>query len=253
MNLIKKSLALSIVIIMLAALLVGCGGQSVSKEATAALEKAQTTVTEFARNQRRNGAIFTHSIFEKANEAAEKIGDDYSTDNLKKVAEELTLDSITVADENKEILGSYPQDEVGKKLKEIEDKKMFSSIASNNAIEMISDPVFDEESGKYVFMAGVHRADGTGVVIIELKSDEYASVCGADLAGQLGENIVIVKDGVVISSSLEGVKPINTYNDLGITDDDLAKGSFGINVNGQQYKCVSAQSGDYYIICAEVA
>ena len=251
MKIIKKSLALSIVIIMLAAVLVGCGGQSASKEAASALEKAQATVTEFARDQRRNGAIFTHSIFETANEAAQKIGDDYSADNLKKVAEEMSLDRIVAADPDKNILGSYPDDLSGKKLKEIEDLKQFSAIASNNAINMITDPVYDEESGKYVFVAGVHCADGSGVVIVELKSDEYASVCGADLAEKCGENIIIVKDDAVISSTVEGVKAQDTVDSLGISADDLAKGSFGITAGGKEYKCICAQSGDYYVICAE--
>ena len=253
MNTIKKSLAFIIVLVMLAALLVGCGGQSVSEEAKSTLENAQTAVADFARDQRRNTAIFTHSIFETANEAAEKIGEDYSADNLKKVAEEMSLDSITVADPDKIILGSYPDDLTGKKVKEIEDIKQFSAIASNNAVEMITDPVYDEESGKYMFMAGVHRADGTGVVIVELRTDAYAEVSGLKLAEKIGENILIIKDDVVQSSSVEGVNAQDTLDALGISADDLAKGSFTVTVDGKEYKCVSAQSGDYYIVCAEAA
>lgn len=251
----KRTLALVMTAVMLlSVILAGCGGaKPASKELDSALEKAQTTVTDFARDQRRNAAIFTHSLFEKAHEAAEKIGEETSSDKLKEVCEEMALDSVTVADENKIVTASYPQDEVGKKLKEIEEKKMFSAIASNNAIEMISDPELDTESGAYRYLIGVKRADGTGVVITELKTAEYAEVCGANLAEKCGENTVIIKDGEVLSSTLEGVKTGDAVDTLGISSEDLEKGSFTATVSGKSYTCKAAVSGDYTVICAEAA
>lgn len=250
----KRTLALVMTAVMLlSVILAGCGAKPASKELDSALEKAQTTVTDFASGQRRNAAIFTHSLFEKAHEAAEKIGEETSSDKLKEVCEELALDSVTVADENKIVTASYPQDEVGKKLKEIEEKKMFSAIASNNAIEMISDPELDTESGAYRYLIGVKRADGTGVVITELKTAEYAEVCGANLAEKCGENTVILKDGEVLSSTLEGVKTGDAVDTLGISSEDLEKGSFTATVSGKSYTCKAAVSGDYTVICAEAA
>lgn len=249
---VKRLSALVLAVVFAALVFAGCGA-SVPKELTESLEKAQTSVTEFARERRRNVAIFTHELFTTANEAAAKLGDDTSDEALEKVKNDLSLDSITIGDENRVVIASTEKDEVGKKLKEIEEKKRFADIASYNAIEMITDPMPTGNPGEYSYLVGVHRADGTGVVIVGITTEEYAKVSGETLANELGENIVIVKDGAVFSSSLSGVNVGDTLDALGVTSDMLSKGNFSITVDGKKYQCVSAVSGDYTVICAIAA
>ena len=253
---IKRIFACLLAALMLSAL-VGCGGSnSGSGNLTSALESTKEKVAAFSHDQRRNAAIFAKDMFGVAADAAKEITDDATAEELEKIAQELSLDSITVADATRTVIASYPEDETGKNLNDIEDKKEFSSIVRNTTDRQMTDPVYDAESGKYSLMAGVKRSDGTGVVIVSLKTEKYADVLGASLAQDCGENTVIMQNDAVISSTLAGVSAADTMDKLGITGDDLKKDSFTMTVDGTEYICKAAviserQSDGITVICAE--
>ena len=245
----KKVLVFVLAIALIGALLTGCGG--VSKGLAANAEYAKDKVSDFSHYQKRNVALFADELFSKANTAAMLITDKTTDEDYEKIARNLSLDSITVADETRTVIASYPEGEKDKNLKDLEDKKMFAGIVRNIADKDMSEPVYDEESGKYSVMAGVKRTDGTGVVIIGLKTDDYADVNGDNLAEKCGNNMIVLKDGVVISSTLNGVLKSDTLEIVKLKEDDLNKDSFTFTCDGTAYIAKAVTDGDYTVICAE--
>ena len=246
----KKLFVCILAVVLSLMIFTGCGS---SASLTASLESAKEKVSVFARTQHRNDALFSKNVFSKAKEAAEKITDDTTEKELETIAQELSLDGITVVDETCTVVLSYPEGEEGKTLKDLGEKREFSWIVKNISEKQMTEPVLDPESGEYSLFAGVKRTDGTGAVIISMKTADYADVCGAALAQECGENTVIIKDNAVLSSSLEGVSAQDTLDKLGLTEDDLQKDSFEMTVDGQKYQCKSATVDDYTIICAAAA
>lgn len=245
----KKGLAFVLTIALLCALLAGCSAGS--KGLSANRDYAKEKISDFSHYYKRNTAKFADDMFCKANIAAMMITDKTTDEDYEKIARNLSLDSITVADATRTVVGSYPEDEKDKNLKELSDKKDFAAIVRNTADKQMTDPVYDEESGQYSLLAGVKRSDGTGVVIIGLKTDEYADVNGDNLAEKCGNNMIVLKDGTVISSTLDGVIKGDTLDIVKLTDDDLKKDSFSFTSDGTSYTAISATEGDYTVICAE--
>ena len=115
----------------------------------------------------------------------------------------------------------------------------------------MTDPVYIAEDNTYSLLAGVKRTDGTGVVIIGLKTDEYADVNGDNLAEKCGNNMIILKDNAVVSSTVQGVVKSDAPDIINLTEDDLKKDSVSFTSDGKSYTAKVATEGDYTIICAE--
>ena len=244
----KKVFTIAAAIVLICALLAGC---NVSKGLSANLEYAKGKVSDFAHYERRNNAKFADSIFNKANLAAMMIKADSTDEDYEKIAKTLSLDSLTVADETRTVVGSYPAGEKDKNLKDIEDKSVFAGIVRNIADKQMTDPVYIAEDNTYSLLAGVKRTDGTGVVIIGLKTDEYADVNGDNLAEKCGNNIIILKDNAVVSSTVQGVVKSDAPDIINLTEDDLKKDSVSFTSDGKSYTAKVATEGDYTVICAE--
>lgn len=254
---VRKTLTGIAAVAMAAAVLAGCSaGAEASKGLDAALDYAKAKVSDFAGNQKRTASLFTNEMYAKANAAALMITDKTTDEDFETIARYLSLDSITVADETKTIVASYPDGEKGKKLKELDGKKVFSNVVTNISFKQMTDPVYDEASGTYTVMAGVKRSDGTGVVIAEISTDEYADVCGSNLAEKCGPNVIIINDGAVISSTLSGVNSGAAQEDIGVSDEEIQSESFSLTADGQEYQCKAATAGNkmtgaYTIVCAQ--
>lgn len=248
----KKVLTLVLAAALICALLAGCGGASKGLQANT--EYAQQKVSDFAHFQRRNAAVFADEVFCKAATAAMMITDKTTEEDFAKIARYLDLDSITVADETRTVIASYPEDEKGIQLKDIEEKKGFAGIVKNTCDKDMTDPVKNDETGEYSLLAGVKRSDGTGVVIIGLTTDEYGEIVGDNLAEKCGNNTFVLKDGVVISSTLNGVLPNDTLDIIKLNDDAIAKDTFSFTSDGKNYTGKSATAeGGYTVIVAEPA
>lgn len=243
----KKVFTLVLAAALIGAILAGCASKGLSAD----LDYAKEKISDFSHYKKRNTAKFADEIFSKANIAAMMITDDTTDEDYEKIAKNLSLDGITVADETRTVVASYPEGEKEKNLKDLDDKKVFAGIVRNIADKDMTDPVWDEESGAYSLMAGVKRTDGTGVVIITLKTADYAGVIGDDLAEKCGNNVIVLKGEEVISSTVDGVVKSDTLDAIGLTADDVKKESFSFSADSKSYNAVSATEGDYTVICAE--
>lgn len=253
-----RTLTLRLAAFILAALLpagalAGCSGgaQSSSADLDDELAYATARVYDFSHFGTRNFALFSDRVFAKANAAAMMLSGDVTDEELEKIARCLYLDSVTVADDSRTVIASYPDDDEGRSLKEIDGKNEFMGVVKNNVTKQMSDPAPAAESGLYSVMAGVKRTDGTGAVIIALTTDEYADVSGENLAEKCGCNTVILKDGAVLSSTLNGVSAGDTADELGVTEADLAAGEFTLTADSVSCRCKAADVERYTVICAE--
>ena len=246
----KKVFTLVLAAILICALLAGCVA---SKGLSANLDYAKGKIADFAHDQKRNESIFATDIFKTANLVAMMITKDSTDEDYEKIAKNLSLDGITVADETRTVVGSYPAGDKDKNLKEFEDKKTFAGIVRNAADKQMTDPVYDEQSGTYSLLAGVKRSDGTGVVIIECKTAAYADVVGDNLAEKCGNNMIVVKGDAVLSSTVDGVAASDTLDAIKLTQDDLKKDSISFSADGKNYTAKAETEGGLTVICAEPA
>ena len=244
----KKIFTIAVSVILICALLAGC---SASKGLSANLDYAKGKVADFAHDQKRNQSVFAGDIFKTANIAAMLITKDSTDEDFEKVAKTLSLDGLTVADETRTVVGSYPAGDKDKNLKDLDDKKEFAGIVRNTADKQMTDPVYHAEDGTYSLMAGVKRTDGTGVVIITLTTDAYGDAVGDNLAEKCGNNMIIVKGDTVISSTVDGVLKSDTIDIVKLTQDDLKKDAVSFTSDGTSYSAKVANEGGYAVICAE--
>lgn len=246
----KKVSAIVLSIVLIAALLAGC---SAGKGLSANLEYAKGKLSDFSHDQKRNESLFAGDVFKTANLVAAMITDETTDEDYEKIAKNLSLDSITVADETRTVVGSFPAGDKDKNLKDLDDRKSFAGIVRNVADKEMTDPTYNEKDGTYSMMAGVKRADGTGVVIIGLTTDAYGDVIGDNLAEKCGNNMIVLQNDTVISSTVDGVVKSDTLDIIKLTQDDLKKDSFTFTSDGKSYVAKAASEGGYTVICAEPA
>lgn len=244
----KKVVTIVLAVVLVCALLAGCG---VSKGFAANLEYAKGKISDFVHDQKRNESMFATDIFKTANIAAMMITKDSTDEDYENIAKNLSLVSLTVADENHNIVGSYPAGDKDKKLKELDDKKNFASVIRNATVKQMTDPVYNEDDGTYSLLAGVKRTDGTGVVIIECKTTAYADVNGDNLAEKCGNNMIVVKNDAVISSTVDGVAKADSLDAIKLTADDLKKDTISFTADGKNYTAKAATEAGITVICAE--
>ncbi len=234
----------------------GCGAggnaaaSSSSKGFDAAFDYAKSQVSSYSSMQSRYSAVFADEAFSKANATAMLLDGKTAQEDLEKAARYLFLDSITVCDETGKVVASYPEGEAGKSIKEISDKAYFNRVVKGVVVKTMTDPVLQDDC-TYTVMTGVTRADGSGAVVIGFTTDEYTKVNGADVAKSCGVNTVVLKDGAVISATLDGVKAGDVLDTLGVKTDDVTKGSFDMKVGDASYSCKAATIDNYIVICAE--
>ena len=244
----KKVITIVVSVILICALLAGC---SASKGLSANLDYAKGKLADFAHDQKRNESLFAGDVFKTANIAAMLIKEDSTDEDYEKIAKNLSLDGITVADETRTVVGSYPAGDKDKNLKDLGDKKEFAGIVRNTADKQMTDPTYNAGNGTYTLMAGVKRADGTGVVIITLTTDAYGEVVGDNLAEKCGNNMIVVKNDTVISSTVGGVVKSDTIDIINLTEDDLKKDTVSFTSDGKSYTAKVASESGYTVLCAE--
>lgn len=251
----KKAIVIKRVLVCIAAaavLMTALSGCGASKWLDENLAYATEKVSDYAHFEARASGVFSTGVFGKAYAAAMMLNDQSTEEDYANIVRYLDLDSITVADDSREVIASYPQDEKGKKVKDLGDKAVFLNIIKKNAPKQMTDPVKDEESGEYHLYAGVTQTDGSGAVIIEMTTADYADVCGETLAEKCGRNTLVFEGDTVISSTVNGVNVSDTAEKLGIAD-EIGKDSFTLTADGITYQCKAAKVKNYTIVCAEAA
>lgn len=239
-----------------ASVMTGCGGAGggaaggASKGLEASYKYAEAKVKDYDQHQVLYDADFSDKVFSTAGTAAMLVNEKTSQEDFEKISHYLFVDSITLTDGEGKILVSYPENEKGKKLKETKDKKEFKRLATGMAVKQMSEPKRGDD-GNYTLYAGVNRGEEGGAVIVGITTDEYAKVTGETLADSCGVNTVVLKDGEVLSSTLEQVKAGDKADKLGIKDEDVKKGSLDLKVDGKEYNGKAGTVESYTLITAE--
>ena len=236
---------------MIAATMSACSASgSGNSTLNANKDYATKVISDFNSNSKAAEFEFSDQAYAKGGTAAMLFKPDISAEDLQQVARNLFLTSITVTNEKGDIVACYPEGAESGKIKDSKDKAVFNKVVKGVSEKYMTDPVYNAEDGTYAVLAGVRRKDADGAVVIGYNTKDYAAVTGTDLAKLCGANAVVIKDGAVLSSTLEGVKAEGKLEDLGISADDLKKDSFTVKVGDKSYSAVASTKGDLTVICA---
>ncbi len=220
----------------------GSGGGS---QIDNAAKKTADTVTKFEEDSVRREAVFTDSVLKKVCAAALAYsGDDAA---LESIASTLSFETIAITDGKGVITASYPEGQKGKSLKDDENSITLYSVSKGILGKNIG-LIKPSESGDYLVYAAAQRTDGdqSGAVNVTLISDEYGAVAGENLAVSCGDNVIIEKDGKVLSSTFSAADG-KSISDLGVKEDDKA---VTVSVDGKSYDAKAATVGDYHVLTA---
>lgn len=244
-----SAISLGAAAVMAVSALGGCSGGSGSA-LSSNKAYAEKVVSEFASKQKANEFEFSDHSYAKGSLVAMLFKADSTAEDLQQIARNLFLTSITVTDEKGQIVACYPEGAESGKIKESADKSAFNKIVKGISEKLMNDPVYNADADTYSVLAGVKRTDADGAVIVGFDTKDYAAVSGTDLAEKCGANAVIIKDGTVLSSTLDGVGANASLDDIGITADDLKKDSFTIKTDDKSYTASAAEKNGYTVICA---
>lgn len=237
--------------LMIAATMSACSASgSGNSTLNANKDYATKVISDFNSNSKAAEFEFSDQAYAKGGTAAMLFKPDISAEDLQQVARNLFLTSITVTNEKGDIVACYPEGAESGKIKDSKDKAVFNKVVKGVSEKYMTDPVYNAEDGTYAVLAGVRRKDADGAVVIGYNTKDYAAVTGTDLAKLCGANAVVIKDGAVLSSTLEGVKAESKLEDLGISADDLKKDSFTVKAGDKSYSAVASTKGDLTVICA---
>ena len=220
----------------------GSGGDSALDNAA---KKTADTVTKFEEDSVRREAVFTDSILKRVCAAALAYkGDDA---DLETIASTLSFETIAVSDGKGIITASYPEGQKGKSLKDDKDSITLYSVSKGILGKNIG-LIKPTESGDYLVYAAAQRTDGdqSGAINVTIISSEYGAVVGENLAESCGDNVIIEKDGKVISSTFSAADG-KSISDLGVKEDDKA---VTVSVDGKSYDAKAATVGDYHVLTA---
>ena len=176
-------------------------------------------------------------------------GTDTASAALEEAQKEVTkfaavgADSIVVTDAKGKITESYPDDKLkGKTLKE---NKMgeFGKISKGIVDKMMSDP--NKTDDGYKVNVGIRRQDGDGLVVIGFTDDSYENVTGENLAASISKNVIIEKDGKILSTNFEPAKDSESIEAF----EKKAKDA-GYTFDGKRYETKKGEADVYTVMVA---
>lgn len=222
----------------------GCSSSTVSDDQ---MNFAKEKVEDFSEWQARSNAEFYDEIYSKANMAALSFTPKMTDEQLADAARYLDAESIMVTDADGKIIASTIKDKKGKNISDFDELVIFEGILKWVCPRCCKDIVKLEDSDEYEIMTGVQRVDDGGCVILDIKTEDYSKVDGSKLADECGPNVIIAKDGVIISTDFSDWKEGDKLEDHGITESDIKSGSF--TIGEEKTNCSSATVGIYTVIC----
>ena len=173
------------------------------KEVTAAAEVTKEKLTAYANDYTRNSAMFSESVFKVALNASAACSDKKA--DLKQIATDLKLSAIAVTDDKGKIISAYPEELKDKKLTDNANTKELNPVAKKMSPKKLGG-IVDNGDGKYtVYAAAERQGEDMGAVVISLVSEDYAKVCGATLAAECGNRVIVEKTGKRLSSTFKEV------------------------------------------------
>lgn len=226
------------------------GGSSDSKCLEAAFDYSEKKINDYLSSENLLNAKFATNSFNKAEAVSMMATDKTSAEDFEKIAKYVGVDSIYIADGSGTITASYPESAgKGKAIKDVKDIAGFNRLVKGVVIKMMSDPQPIEGTDEHSLYAGVTRPEGAGFVIVGYTTDEYSDVLGTNLAEKCGVNTIVLREGSIISSTVDTVKAGNELDVLDISEDDL-NSSFTMTVDGKKYDCKSEELDTLVLISA---
>ena len=261
---ILSVLAIGAASLMVIASLTACGGSSGGSSSSASdagssaegsyssladgKAAAQKYIAEYEKGKSAASFQFADGAYAKAKEAAEKVTADSSADDVKKVVTDLALESLTITDEKGDVTVSYPEGDAGKNLKELPDRAIFNKVVKGISDKFMKDPEYNAKENTYSILAGVRKGDEGGVAIVGYNDEGYASVIGGDIAEKCGSNTVVLNDGKVVGSTLEGVALGASLDEMGVKESDLKNDSFSLKAGDKSYNAAAVTKGSLTVI-----
>ena len=227
----------------------GCSSSASNAALDSVFDYAKTKVSAFSSSSAANNFAFSDEFYSKANIAALLYKADADEEALKQIIRNIGAESIIVTDGKGIIKAAYPENTNVKDIKESEELLPFIKAAKGISAKIMSEPVPVEGSDEYNFSAAVKRADDAGAVIVGFRSNAYSKITGEKLADECGPNVIVIKDDKVLSTTLKDFDTSKSVSDLGISTEDVAKGTFGFKTD-MNYSCKSEKIGDYTLVCA---
>ncbi len=221
--------------------------KAVSKKLDDNMSIAVKVVDDFSYNVAGKNTAFTDELFSKANLVASYADENTSTEDLKKLARYLYVDSIQITDTEGKVVASYPAELNGKNIKDNSETIEFTKVLNGFLFKKQSSAKAVE--GGYSLYTCVGRPDNKGILIISSTEDSYGEIKGENIAYDCKDNTIIATGNQIVSSSFaENEK--TTLGDMGITEDMISGGEFTVDVNGNSYLCKAQKQDQFTVICA---
>ena len=219
----------------------------VSNAVASAYDAASKTVTSFADSAVRADADFSENLFKKVSTAAMLYQGKNDEGQLESIATAVGADAIVITDAKGKITDAYPDDSIkGKTLKE-NGMGSFMKITRGVVDKMMSDP--EKKDDSYVVNVAVRRQDSDGVLAITVTDDSYANVTGENLAKSCGSNVVIEKDGKILSTSFAPAEGKESLEAIGVK----SKGESTLSADGKTYDVKTGEVDEYTVMVAAEA
>lgn len=209
---------------------------------------AQKYIAEFEKGKNAASFAFADAAYAKAKKVAEQVTNDSSAEDVKKIATELELETIALTDENGTVVVSYPEGNEDKSIKDIPELAIFNKVVKGISEKYMKDPEYNAEKKTFSILAGVKRGDEGGVAVVGFDDESYASVMGGDIAKKCGDNTVVLSEGKVVGSTLEGVTLGNSLEDIGVKESDLKSDSFTLKSGDKSYNAAAVTKGNTTVI-----
>lgn len=215
------------------------GSGSGDSAAKAALEDAKKSVTNYIDDSARIEADFADNLLKKVSSAAMMYQGKNDDGQLEKISSAVGADFIVITDGKGKAQQAYPDEKmVGKSLK---DNKLsaFGKITKGIVDKMMSDP--EKTDDGYKVNAGTRRQDGDGLVIIGVTDDSYAEVMGEKIADTCAGNVVIERDGKILSTNFAPAQECESIADFE---------KKGKTFDGKTYDTAKGEVEEYTVLAA---
>lgn len=214
------------------------------------LAKGKVAVEDYKTSYAGKKFNFNDSAFKKAEIAKNYITPDSDPKEIEELASSLKLESIIITDVDGKYVAAYPNDLVGKNLKDDDDTKYFRRIVQGTTKKSVSEPyMVDNNNSEYEYYCAIAREDDNGLagaVIIKEKTTQYDEVIGSDIIYDCNDGTIVARDGVVIGSSLEDVHGLK-LDDINVKQIAFNE-EFNITKSGNEYVAKAIKVDEFVIV-----
>lgn len=220
-----------------------------AEELNRKMQTAENAVSIYETSYARNNFVFTDELFSKANIVAAALTENSTDEEVEALSRYLSAESVMVTDSDGECVVAYPNDLKGTSMFDDENIKSFGKVLKGISFKSQTEPQpVDESNEEYSLYTCVGRPDGKGVVILKTIVTDYDELLGSDIASECGDNTIIAKENVIVSSSFVG-STAKSLDEIGVAEENLNGASFEISLDGKEYICKAGIKNYFTIVC----